>query len=182
MGCNCVELLADRCYNINNNGNEPTERDMEPFIITLFGHRDLYAHRKVEKRLTEILSDLIRKKEYIEIYIGRNGEFDIFAASVVKRVIKEYSYGNVGMTLVLPYPDKDMEYYDDYYDSVMIPECIGRIHPKGAITKRNRWMVEECNLFIGYIEHEGGAATAMKYAQRLGKDVINMAEDIEERD
>ena len=24
----------------------------------------------------------------------------------------------------------------------MIPECIGRTHPKGAITKRNRWMVE----------------------------------------
>lgn len=153
---------------------------MEPFIITLFGHRDLYGHRKLEERLTDILRDLIRNKEYIEIYIGRNGEFDVFAASVVKRVIKEYSYGNVGMTLVLPYPEKDMEYYDDYYDSVMIPECIGRTHPKGAITKRNRWMVEECNLFIGYIEHEGGAATAMKYAQKLGKDVINMAEDKED--
>ena len=150
---------------------------MEPFIIALFGHRDLYAHRKVEERLTDILRDLIRKKEYIEIYIGRNGEFDVFAASVVKRVIKEYSYGNVGMTLVLPYPAKDMEYYDDYYDSVMIPVCIGRTHPKGAITKRNRWMVEQADLFVCFVEREeGGAYAAMKYAKKLEKQIINLAE------
>ena len=42
----------------------------------------------------------------------------------------------------------------------------------------NEYVYEICKP----IEHEGGAATAMKYAQKLGKDVINMAEDIEEHD
>ncbi|MBE6646325.1 MAG: DUF1273 domain-containing protein, partial [Ruminococcaceae bacterium] len=55
----------------------------------------------------------------------------------------------------------------------MIPECIGRTHPKCAITKRNRWMVEACDLFICYVEREdGGAYTAMKYAKKLEKKVI----------
>lgn len=81
------------------------------------------------------------------------------------------------MTLVLPYPDKDMEYYDDYYDSVMIPECVHRTHPKGAITKRNRWIVEESDLVVCYVEREeGGAYTAMKYAKKLGKEIINIAD------
>ena len=84
---------------------------------------------------------------------------------------------------VLPYPEKDMEYYEAYYDNVMIPECIGRTHPKGAITKRNRWMVEACDLFICYVEREdGGAYTAMKYAKKLEKKVINLAKIEEDQE
>lgn len=148
------------------------------YKITLFGHRDLNDHRKVEEGLTNILRKLLQTKEYIEIYIGRNGEFDVFSASVVKRVIKAYGNGNIGMTLVLPYPDKDIEYYYDYYDSVMIPECIGKTHPKGAITKRNKWMVEHADLLIAYVEpdRKGGALTTLKYAQKQGVEIINLAE------
>ena len=155
---------------------------MKPYIVSLFGHRELHAHKKVEDKLTEILCELIRTKEYIEVYVGRNGEFDRFAASVVKCVIKDFSYGNIGMTLVLPYPDKDMEYYDTYYDSITIPECVARIHPKGAITQRNKWMVEESDLVVCYVEREsGGAYSAVKYAEKLNKRVVNIgnAENIE---
>ena len=79
--------------------------------------------------------------------------------------------------------EKDMEYYEAYYNNVMIPECIGRTHPKGAITKRNRWMVEACDLFICYVEREdGGAYTAMKYAKKLEKKVINLAKIEEDQE
>lgn len=149
---------------------------MQIYRIVLFGHRDLNDQRKVEEGLTNILKELLQSEEYIEIFIGRNGEFDVFAASVVKRVMKAFGNGKIGMTLVLPYPDKDIEYYYDYYDSVMIPECIGKTHPKGAITKRNKWMVEEADLVICFIEREqGGAYSAYKYAQKQGIEIINLA-------
>ena len=70
-----------------------------------------------------------------------------------------------------------MEHYEKYYDSVIIPECIAKTHPKGAITKRNRWMIEQADLFICFVEHEeGGAYTALKYAKKLGKKIINLAD------
>lgn len=151
---------------------------MEIYKVTLFGHRDLSEHQKVEERLYPILKNLIQTKPYVEIYIGRNGEFDIFVASVVKRVQNDLGNHNSCMTLVLPYSDKDIEYYYQYYDSVIIPECVEGTHPKGAITKRNRWMAEECDLFICYVTHEnGGAYTALKYANKLGKDIINLGAD-----
>ncbi len=147
------------------------------YRIVLFGHRYFNGHRVVDKRLTELLKDLIRVKPFVEIYMGRKGEFDLYAATVVKRVQNEMGKDNNDFICVLPYPEKDIEYYEEYYDSVVIPECIGKTHPKGAITKCNRWMVEQCDLFIGYIEREeGGAYTAMKYAKKLGKKVINLAE------
>ncbi|MBQ9785665.1 MAG: hypothetical protein IJW29_09805 [Clostridia bacterium] len=112
----------------------------------------------------------------MEIYVGRNGEFDVYAATVAKRVQNDTGKENNTLICVLPYRQKDMCYYEKYYDHVMIPECIGRSHPKSAITKRNRWMVEQADLFACYIEREsGGAYTALKYAEKLQKQIINLS-------
>ncbi len=135
----------------------------------------------IEKKLYLILRDLLRTKAYVEFYIGRNGDFDMLAATVVKETQKAMGNENSAMILVLPYNEKNMEHYEKYYDSIIIPECVEGIHPKGAITKRNRWMIGECDLLICYIEREsGGAYTAFKYAKKLGKKIINLA-DIEDR-
>ena len=150
----------------------------EAYKIVLFGHRDFYAHRAVDEQLYPLLKNLIRTKPFIEIYIGRNSEFDIYAASIAKRVQNSMGKENSALICVLPYQQKNMEHYEKYYDTVMIPECIGKTHPKGDITKRNRWMVEQADLFICYVEREeGGAYTALKYAKKLGKKIINFAEN-----
>lgn len=151
--------------------------------IVLFGHRDFDGHDTLEERLYPLLKAIIRKTPFTEVYIGRNGEFDVFAASIVKRLQNDLSHEKSELICVLPYRQKDIEFYDEYYDSVIIPECVAKSHPKGAITKRNRWMVEWCNLFACYVEREkGGAYKAMKYAQRLGKPVINLAKESYEED
>ena len=155
---------------------------MNIYRVTLFGHRDMHAHKIVEQRLCAILRDLVQIKEHIEIYIGRNGEFDTFAASVVKQAQKTFGNENLEMTLILPYVIKDIEFYERYYDSIFIPENVQGTHPKRAIIKRNEWMVEECDLFICYVErNSGGAYTALKYARKLGKKIINLATGIEDK-
>ena len=149
------------------------------YRISMFGHRDFNGHRQLEERLIPILRDLIRKKKFIEIYMGRDGEFDTYAATLVKRVQKDYDdYHSIEVNLVLPYPKKDMEDFEKYYDRVDIPISA---HPKLAITKRNEWMVEQADLVICYIEREsGGAYKAVQYAKKLDKEIINLA-DYEEQ-
>jgi len=147
------------------------------YKVVLFGHRNFCGHRILDEYLYPLLGDLLSTKPFVEIYIGRNGEFDIYAATIVKRVKKAFGTPNNEFICVLPYPIKDMEYYEDYYDSVMIPECVEKAHPKGAIAKRNKWMVEQADLFICYVEaEEGGAYNALKYAKKLKKQIINLAE------
>ena len=150
------------------------------YRVVLFGHRDFNGHRALDARLYPLLCDLIRTKPFVEIYIGRNGEFDIYAATVVKRVQNAMGKANNEFICMLPYPEKDMEYYEEYYDNVMIPECIGRTHPKGAITKRNRWMVEQADLILCCIEREkGGAWQTVKYAMSQNKKIINLAMELD---
>ena len=150
---------------------------MNIFTVSLFGHRKLDDLRHIDEKLIPILKELIRTKEYVAFLIGRNGEFDEYAASVIKRVQKELGSDNNDMTLVLPYSVADIEYYEKYYDNIIIPESVGSVHPKSAITLKNRWMIEQSNLVIVYVEqNNGGAYNALEYAKKQQKEIINLVE------
>ena len=111
------------------------------------------------------------------MYIGRNGEFDVYAASLIKRVQNELGKADNEFICVLPYVGKDIQYYENYYDSVIIPECLAGAYPKSAITKRNRWMIERADLLVCYVKRAtGGAYNSLKYAKRINKKIINLAE------
>lgn len=148
---------------------------MKIYTVSFFGHRNLYDIRRIDKRLSPLLKELIQTKPYVSFLIGRHGEFDEYAASVIKRVQKEVGSDNNDLTLVIPYGVADIEYYENYYDNVIIPEIVDGVHPKLAITLKNRWMVEQSDLVIVNVEHsKGGAYTAMKYAERINKKIINL--------
>ncbi len=149
---------------------------MNVFTVSLFGHRTIEDIRQLDKTLYPIIKELIQTKSYVSFLIGRNGEFDEYAASVIKQVQKAVGKENNDMTLVLPYKVADMKYYEKYYDHIIIPESVFGAHPKSAITLKNRWMVEQSELVIVLVERDkGGAYTAMKYAEKLNKRVVNLS-------
>ena len=150
---------------------------MDFLTISLFGHRQIDDLRLLEKRLEKAIRKIVSDDRYISFLIGRNGEFDEFAASVIKGYESKFHSKNYDMSLVLPYSVADIEYYEGYYDGVDIPSSIHALHPKSAIEARNRWMIEHSDLVIVWVEKNcGGAYKAMKYAEKLGKQIINLCE------
>ncbi len=154
------------------------EGEVEIYRVAFIGHRYMENFLfETEERMKKILCDLLDKKEFVEFYIGRNGDFDVYAASVIKRVQRDYSPWRSALILVCPYDMKDMEYYEKYYDEVFCPVERG-VHYKGAIGVRNRWLAENCDLLLAYVEkhRKGGAYKTLRQAQRAGKTIINLAE------
>ena len=148
---------------------------MEIYTVSFFGHRKLYDLARIDNLLVPMLKEIIRTKTYVEFLVGRNGEFDEYVASVIKQVQNEFGKDNNDMTLVLPYMVADIVYYEKYYDNIIIPDSVKGVHPKSAITLRNRWIVEQSDLIIVNVEHcKGGAYTAMKYAEKKSKKIINL--------
>lgn len=146
----------------------------EIYRVSMIGHRVVEDYG-IEEKLYELFWELLRTKEYVEFYLSRNGDFDILAASVIKRLHKNYRDDNSVMILVLPYPVKDYEYYDDYYDEIIIPDELHGVHPKAAITERNRWIVANSDMLIAYIRNKsGGTATCVRMAERLRRTVIKI--------
>ncbi|MBQ7384080.1 MAG: hypothetical protein IJV72_04740 [Clostridia bacterium] len=148
---------------------------MRIYRATFIGHREIHTTRELDERLESDIEELIRHNEFVEFYIGRNGDFDILVASIIKRVQRRLGKEKSALILVLPYEVKDMEYYEKYYDDIIIP--IEGVHFKSAIGARNRWMVDKCDVLFAYVERsEGGAADCLTYAEKQGLKIINYAE------
>ena len=64
------------------------------YRIALFGHRDFCPRRAVDEQVCFLLKELIRIKPFVEIYVGRNGEFDIYAATVVGAGLRDRRNGD----------------------------------------------------------------------------------------
>lgn len=153
---------------------------MELFTVSFFGHREIMNNIEIEKRLAEIIKELLMTKEYVEFLVGRDGDFDILAASAVRRVKKELDSNNCSLVLVLPYMKAEFrdneERFLNYYDNVEIDGESSGSYYKAAIKIRNQHMINRSQLLICYVEHnKGGAYTVMKYAEKLGCEIINLA-------
>ncbi|MBR1443315.1 MAG: hypothetical protein IJ583_07265 [Firmicutes bacterium] len=153
---------------------------LKPYTVSLFGHRIIADTHHASSELEKIISHLILTKEYVEFLIGRNGDFDILAASIIRRCIKRYDRANTSLTLILPYPTAEFarneEYYLSYYDSVEIFSSSRKTHFKAAFSLRNKYMADRSDLIICCIDHSGGGAyNAVKYALSLNKQFYNTA-------
>lgn len=63
-----------------------------------------------------------------------------------------------------------------HYGETMLPEGIEGVHPKYAISWRNKWLVNESDIVIAYITHSwGSAAQHVDKARKKGKLVVNLA-------
>ena len=134
----------------------------------------------IEKRLEKTAEQLIREKPCLDFLVGRDGEFDLLAASVIRRTIQKTGYGNAALILVLSYMTAEFRDNEDsflnYYNEVEICEKSSTAHYKSAIQIRNRDMIERSDLVICALEHNtGGAYRSVQYARRLGRNVINLA-------
>lgn len=152
------------------------------YTVSFFGHRYVESGAEIERRLDKLLHELITQKTYVEFLIGRDGDFDLLASAAIKRAIRENGFGNTHFTLVLPYMKTEFrgneKEYLDYYDEVEVCAESADAHPKAAIQIRNRNMVDRSDLVVCCIQHKsGGAYRTVKYAEKQGKRIINLADD-----
>lgn len=152
---------------------------MNVFTVSFFGHRHIDNAIPVERKLEELVLELLRSKEYVEFLVGRDGEFDLLVASTIRRCKRSYRDDNSALIWVMPYETAEYrdnrEAYDDYYDEVEIcAESAGK-HFKAAYQIRNRAMVDRSDLVVFCVERtSGGAYQTMQYAQRKASNYINL--------
>ena len=145
------------------------------YRVSFIGHREINRFFYVEEQVKQIVERLIKTKEYVEFYVGRNGEFDLMVASVIKRAQRDYDYSNSSLILVLAYPIANMEDMENYYDEVWYPQELYHVHYKAAITKRNEWFVNNSDLLVAYVTKEyGGAYECLQKARKTGIEIIHL--------
>lgn len=149
-------------------------------ICTFAGHREVYQSG-IGGRLESEIEKLLQVDHEFLFLTGGMGQFDGMGAGAVRAAKRRHPEKNITLALVQPYLSNrlnaDKEYYESRYDQIIIPEELDAAHYKAAIGLRNRWMVDQADTVIAYVYRDfGGARTTVRYAQRQGKTVINLAE------
>ena len=139
---------------------------------TFFGHRDCPS--SIKPKLHEVLVDLIENHSVDMFYVGQQGAFDGIVRSVLKNLVAVYPHVRYAVVLERLSPKRDEFDARDYSDT-MLPEGIETVHPRFAISWRNKWMIKQSDYVVTYITHSwGGAAQFAKLAKRQEKIVFSL--------
>lgn len=74
----------------------------------------------------------------------------------------------------------DVDFFENYYDEIWIPDELHGVHYKAAITKRNEWFVNNSNMLIAYVVRDnGGAFACLQKARKAELITVNLGEQKE---
>lgn len=127
------------------------------------------------RKLKQAVARHICEYDVREFMVGCYGRFDGIAASVLLRMKKEFPH--ITLTLLCPYHpgERQMELPKGFTDSVY-PFGEEKIPRRFAISRANRWAVENATHLIAYIAHPASnAREIVAYAmRRVEKGLISV--------
>ncbi len=138
-------------------------------IITFCGHSKLIEQNTIRAHLTRELRTLLEHGNH-KFYLGGYGDFDLLAAKALYELKQEYL--ETESILILPYLDRKVD--ASLYDSTIYPP-LENVPKRYAISRRNKWMVEQADMVIACVDHDwGGASKTLEYAVKKGLRIINL--------
>lgn len=145
--------------------------------VSFFGHRRIENISETEKKLFSAVNNIIKNYDYVKFLVGREGEFDLLASSVISRATA--GNHNTHIVLVLPYMKAGYrDHKQNYlccYNEIEICENSSSAYPKSAIQIRNKTMIDRSDIVVCYVSHKStGAYQAMRYAENLKRHIINI--------
>lgn len=137
-----------------------------------FGNRDTPSH--IADQLTPLLRHLVEEMGVDRFLVGNEGAFDRMVATALAELKKAHS--TVRCYIVLAYmPQKQSE---PFPLETVYPEGLESVPKRFAIDRRNKWMLKQANITVGYVRSSiGNAARYLEMAQKNGKTVVRLADD-----
>lgn len=140
-----------------------------------FGHADFYSD--VHAVLHQTISELVSTQGATLFLTGGMGDFDALFCRTVREVRAQNK--QIQLVLVIPYFSNELnsnkEFYNTFYDDVVIPDELLGVYYKSAIQKRNRWIVDRSDFVLSGVYRDfGGAYQTIQYALKSGKEVIDI--------
>ena len=135
----------------------------------ILGHSKHCYEREFEKVEVAFLR-LIHNCGVTEFWVGMRGDFDLLCVRVLRKIKEAHPY--IKLIRVLSYMPHDEEKWDKGFDgSVYLLER--QVPPAYAIVETNKVAVRKVEyIFSGVVHNWGGAWTAVEYAKRQGKKII----------
>ena len=136
-------------------------------VCTFFGHSE--CHGLDMAVLRAAIENLI-KQGADTFLVGNQGQFDGMVLSCLRSLWQQY--GHIRYSVVLAYMPAGEKNGADM-ENTLYPEIEG--HPRFAIERRNRYLIDNADMVLCYVDHTwGGAYKFAKMARSRGLTVVNI--------
>ena len=157
---------------------------MENNTCCFIGHRAIFEYEELPSEIYEIVERLIVEEKVDTFFFGSKSRFNTVCLEVVTKIKEKYPF------IKRVYVRAEYQYIsDDYkkfllqnYEDTYYPEKI-RGSGRAAYIERNYEMINNSRFCVIYynkdispLSRNGGTEIALKYAKKLGKEIINVAE------
>lgn len=138
-----------------------------------FGHKDTPLN--ICEKLEAAIEKLITEDGANRFLLGNQGNFDMITFNILRKM--KLKHPDISYCVVLAYMPTGKaagSLYD--YGETLLPEGIESVHPRFAISWRNKWMINESDTVVAYVTRTwGGAAKYVEIAAKKRKNIINLA-------
>lgn len=149
------------------------------------GHRDIDPQDlpSIKEKLREIIINCVNDG-FTDFYNGGARGFDLLAAEAVLELKK--TYPSLRLHIIVPcsnqtrgWREEDVIRYENVTSLADEVKCLSPVYFDGCMQVRNRYMVDNSELLIAYLERaSGGSGYTVRYAEGQGKSVINIFDEI----
>jgi len=135
-------------------------------------------------RLRETIQSLIWEG-YSHFLSGGALGMDMYAAEIVLELRQQYPW--IGLEMVIPY-DSQADHWEEVYqtryaillEAADIVTCTGHEYTKGALFRRNRYLVDNADLLLAaYDGKPGGTQMTCDYAKKMGVRICKIPPVVE---
>lgn len=157
---------------------------MTEYACCFTGHRSIPAGELCE--LKEKLYNTVKKlisDGITDFYTGGALGFDTLAALTVLKLRKEYTH--ISLHIIVPcenqekkWSSENKELYRKINERADEVKILSPVYFSGCMQIRNRHMVDSSSICVAYLkEKTGGTASTVRYAEKQGKVIINLASE-----
>ncbi len=150
---------------------------MKPLIISFFGHADRYYFKEEGQKILTLLEQVVGNKPCY-FYLGGYDIFDYFALKRCNKFISNHP--NCKKYIVTPStnPAFLVEHSSivRLYDDLVFPAGLDNKAKKPETLERNKWVIENSDFIIFYVDHPYGIAyKSFRFAKKLKKNFANIS-------
>ena len=139
-------------------------------VCTFIGHRE--TPYEIKEKLCSKIEFLITKCGVDTFFVGTHGNFDRIVYDSLCQLERKYK---ITTHVVLAYLNEKPDWYD--LSKTVFPSQLDNTPRKYAISKRNKYMIEQSNYMICYVDNTQTNAYAFaEKAIKKGLAVFNLGQ------
>ncbi len=144
------------------------------YRVSIIGDKRVKNVFKFKKKILKIVTNIIEEHEQVEFYFDNNSEIALLITLKINSRCSSFKNQNFKLVLILTSKEEVCSFYEFLYNDIKYPTEFDESF--NTMEKRNKWLINNCDLLITNIENKKGDMWEnLEYANKIKVEQVNLS-------